>query len=403
LRYPNIPFGDADDYDLMARSLLAGRGLAAEELGFVRPPGYAVFVAACYMLGGLQLVQLAQVALGASTASLIALLARRFSGTGRGTWGAGLVASVYPWYINYVGVLATETLFTFLVVLVYLAFFALSERPGWSRAVLTGLLFGVASLVRTNLLVLAPGLLLVLLWKHRRIATSALFAAGVALPLLAFSAYGVAQGYGPAPWSSLSGVTFFGGNSPMTAAYYRSSDLSPEDWQTLNVVPQTHPRNLAFLGCDPRRTFLDCVRPIPIAERGSFFYEAAFRYMRSDPGEWAWMTVMKMIRQWTPWVEPRAYSLPVVLVSGISFGLVLALTLLALRRMPPTAVALLAVLAVSLTLATITYNPNLRFRFPILDPALIAASGAPVEAILVGLSALVSRRWHVGRSARMAS
>ncbi len=393
LRYPNVPFGDADDYDRMARALLANGGLAVEQLGLVRPPGYAVFAAIGYLLGGLVVVQAAQVALGATTAVLIARLARRFSVDGAGAWPAGLIAAVYPWFINYVGVLATETLFTFLVVAGFLAFLDLADHPTPRRALLVGLLFGVASLVRTNLLIVVPGLAFALWWRRRTVLAPVLLAAGAAVAMAAFSIYGVARGYGAQPWSSISGVTFFGGNSPVTADLYRASDLSQEEWQQLNVVPQTHPRNLAYVGCDPRGTFLDCVRPIPVAERGALFYDAAFRYIRSSPAEWAWLTAMKMIRQWTPWVEPRAYSTAVVLASGVSFGGVLLLTFVALRRMTWNAAALLAVLAVTLTLSTVTYNPNLRYRFPILDPALIAASGAPIER-LVARAVARARAWR---------
>lgn len=379
LRYPDIPFGDADDYDRMARALLATGGLAAEELGYVRPPGYAIFVALCYLVGGLAVVQAAQVVIGATTAVLIARLAGLVARDGAGVWPAGLIAAVYPWSINYVGVLATETLFMFVVVASFIAFLALMRAPTLRNAALAGAVLGVASLVRTNVLVLLPGLALVFWWRHRRSLPTLTFTSGPALALAAFSLYGMSQGYGPAPWSSLSAITFFGGNNPVTADLYRAADLSQDEWQALNLVPQTHPRNLAYVGCDPRGTFLDCVRPIPVAERGSIYYEAAFRYIRSDPAEWAWLTGMKILRQWQPWVEPRAYGMPVVLASGISFGLVLALSVVALRRMTPQAVALLGVVAVSLTLAVVTYNPNLRFRFPILDPVLIAAAAGSIE------------------------
>src|SRR5712692_6112450 len=70
LRSPEVFFGDAVDYDAMARSLLDGRGFYVEAVGFIRPPLYPLFVALCYVIGGLPIVQLVQIVLGASTATL---------------------------------------------------------------------------------------------------------------------------------------------------------------------------------------------------------------------------------------------------------------------------------------------------------------------------------------------
>lgn len=381
IRSPDVFFGDAVEYDVMARSLLAGQGFGVEAVGFIRPPLYAVFVAACYAIGGMVAVQVAQVLVGATTATLIGVLARQFSRDGAGAWGAALLAAGYPWFIQYVGSLATETIFTFFAVATFIAVFSLIRRPGRWRALGTGALFGLGCLIRANFLLLGPGIAFLIYWRGRRTLSAGLFVLGTIIALAPFSVYSFAQGHGVVIASGSGGLNFYVGNNPTVALLF-SSEISDEEWRGLNSRGPADPRSLAFLGCETATTVQHCADDLPVAQRDRFFYEAGLRYIRAEPAEWASMTAMKVVRQWTPWVEPRAYPLPVVLVSGASFGVILVLTALGLRGLRSEAVWLVALIALALTLTSVLALVQLRYRFPLLDPALIAASGALFERLV---------------------
>ena len=381
IRAPEVVFGDAAEYDVMARTLLAGEGLGVEAVGFVRPPLYALFVALCYALGGMVALQAAQVVIGATTATMIGLLAGQFSRSGAGVWGAALLAAAYPWSIQYVGSLATETLFTFFVVASFLGMFAVIARPAQGGALGAGVVFGLACLIRANFLLLAP-VIAGLIFRNGSRSAAVLFLVGSAFALAPFTVYSYAQGWGPLVGSGSGGLSFYVGNNHTVAQLF-IGDLSDEEWRALNSRGPSDPSSLAFLGCPNATTVQHCADHLPMAQRDRFFYDAGVRYIRSAPGEWAAMTAVKIVRQWTPWVEPRVYPLPVVLLSGVSFGAIVVLAALGLRGLRPEAIWLIALIALAVTVTAVLALVQLRYRFPLLDPALIAASGATFERLVL--------------------
>ena len=119
-------------------------------------PGYFWFLAAGFQLGGMHLfpIQVAQCALEAGTAVLVALLARRVS-TPRLGLLAGLAYALYWPSVVLPGSTMTENLHTFLLTAAFVAMTGLvvhdEDRPRTEllRGVAVGLLFGVAGLART--------------------------------------------------------------------------------------------------------------------------------------------------------------------------------------------------------------------------------------------------------------
>jgi 4-amino-4-deoxy-L-arabinose transferase-like glycosyltransferase len=119
-------------------------------------PGYFWFLAALFRLGGMHLftIQVAQCALEAGTAVLVALLARRVS-TPRLGLLAGLVYALYWPSVVLPGSTMTENLHTFLLTAALVAMTGLvvhneaRPRAELIRGVAVGLLFGVAGLART--------------------------------------------------------------------------------------------------------------------------------------------------------------------------------------------------------------------------------------------------------------
>jgi hypothetical protein len=160
---------------------------------------------------------------------------------------------------------------------------------------------------------------------------------------------------------------------------------------------------LAFIGCDeakvpniqPRSLALQqCFNGVPPSAQERFWYEAGFRYITTRPGDWAITEVRKFIHYWRPWVDPRAYSAAVVVVSGVTFGGLLLLALLGIRSMPRSSTMFLIAVATGGTIAAVGWNVQLRYRFVIVDPVLIAAAALSVQRIV---------RWAYGLAVRRTS
>ena len=79
----DLAFADSQDYESIARNLLAGEGFK-EEVGrrASRAPGYPLFLAGCYAVGlGHRGVYVLQAFADAATCVLVTLLARRLGGS----------------------------------------------------------------------------------------------------------------------------------------------------------------------------------------------------------------------------------------------------------------------------------------------------------------------------------
>lgn len=153
---------DSHAFESLARSLLAGRGLAYREplLGALdlyafRSPVYGVFLAAGLALGGVRGALALQGAVAGATAALVGAIGARLGGRRVGYLALGL-ALVWPtsWWLA--GQLMSETLYGGLAVAAtWLALEAAARRSA-GRAVLAGIAVTLAMLTRP------PGLGLVL-------------------------------------------------------------------------------------------------------------------------------------------------------------------------------------------------------------------------------------------------
>lgn len=385
------PFGmiDSAEYDALARGILSGQGIQTP-VSYARPPLYPLFVAICYALGGMTVLIAAQLVLSAATAPLVGTVAHSLSGRkGVGVAGALAVAG-YPWFFQWVGGLASETLFTFLL----MAAVALILHASADRTVLptliAGLVFGLASLTRANALVLAPPIALWWWWRAAELRPLVILAVGISLMLIPYTAYNLAAGNGFVVGSNGGGLSFYIGNNPDTARLYDPA-TSDADWRALNRVGALGPQALAQVGCrsdvplgriDEQLMQIDqCLVAVPPDQRESFWYRGAFAYIRSAPAEWALLELRKLGHYWRPWVEPRAYSMPIVVISAVSFGTILALAVAGLMQMPRHAALFVVAIAVGSTLSSVVWNVQLRYRFAMLDPILIAAAAGPLAAI----------------------
>ncbi|MEM1030809.1 MAG: glycosyltransferase family 39 protein [Myxococcota bacterium] len=163
------PVWDGFYYDIGAQSIAAGRGYVGENGNpwCHYPVGYSAFLGAAYALFGSApaVGKVAGAVVGAWLAVAVYALGRRFLSETRARIAGGLVAA-YPGLVLYAGLHMTEPLSAALIIAAALAAAragATGERDptrswradGW-RALPAGVLFGLATLVRPQSILLAP-------------------------------------------------------------------------------------------------------------------------------------------------------------------------------------------------------------------------------------------------------
>ena len=163
---PNLlPVSDANGYRLLGQHLADGYGYIRPYDfalgGVVRPtaefpPGFPALLGALDVLGieSVRGQRLALAALGALTAMVVVLIARRWF-SDRGAVALGLVAAIHPALFQPGAALLAESLYVFAVVVVMLAALRLREEPTAWRGLQLGLAGGAAALVRSEALLLA--------------------------------------------------------------------------------------------------------------------------------------------------------------------------------------------------------------------------------------------------------
>lgn len=161
----SMNFGDL--YDLIAKNLEQGNGYRVDAnmgLTMLREPGYPLFLAAVFKLGGygIQSARVACVLLAFGAALMLLPLARKITNDAMTALSAALLFLLYPGTLVAEARAGIEIPFIFTVMLFMLALYSAVEKGSLLRYWAVGLLLGVAVLVRSQVL-LFPLLLLVYL------------------------------------------------------------------------------------------------------------------------------------------------------------------------------------------------------------------------------------------------
>ncbi len=160
-------------YAVAAQNIELGNGIVAvlpPKLSLVasaqHPPAYPVVLAGAIKLGidGDTGWRLLGALFGGLTVLGIGLLGRRAGGAAVGLVAAG-IAAVYPLMLAVDGALLAETLYGPIVAFTLVAAWDLGEQPTWWRAALVGAGVALATLTRSEALLLLPVLALPLAWR----------------------------------------------------------------------------------------------------------------------------------------------------------------------------------------------------------------------------------------------
>ncbi len=400
LSAPPTAWGDDTDYDAIARGL-AGPAHVYQNTWF--PPGYPLFLALVYGLAGplkLAAVRLVQAALSAATCWVTYVIGRRAFGTVPGRVAALLLA-LYPGHVYMAWRLMAETLFTLLIALAVLGVQqALACDGGASRAAGralraaagAGAALGAATLVKSNLLLLVP---LLVLWvvaatpgtPLRKLAPAAAMAASCGLLLLASPLANRLSPVQRAVWlPGNGGPTLWWSNNPLADGYF--------------VDPANTAAGDAFIDRHGLESAAEARDPV-VRDRAD--RQLAWDWIRENPGAFAALAGRKLWNAFGP--LPRSELLSrqelAALVQAFVYGALLPLMAAGLwlsRRRWRQAMPLYLAIG-SYAAMTVVFYGTPRFTLVVM-PYLLTFAGLAAAEIGSRWQAAWRRRLHPGSRPR---
>lgn len=153
---------DECTYQVLARAIVAGRGLTTPE-EWLWAPGHPYLLAVfLWAFGTVQAVKGLEIVLAVLSIALMYRIAERVADRGAARWAAWLYA-VHPTLVYFTGTLWSEVIYAFLLLGAVLGL--LWSRDGrWTRALLPGVLVGLCVLFRGVATYMAPVFAIAALW-----------------------------------------------------------------------------------------------------------------------------------------------------------------------------------------------------------------------------------------------
>jgi hypothetical protein len=325
---------------------------------FGRAPGYPIFLAMLRPDPNATAtpsdVKIVQSVLGAVAVVMIALLARGAAGNTAGVT-AGWLAAAYPpllWMPSYA---LSEALYLPLSLGLVLL---LGRSDTVARAIVAGVLTGIAVLVRPGTLVFVP---FALWWLIRRknVTRALVFGFAVALAVLPWTARNIRTHGRFVLVAAEGGVTFWTGNHPLARG---EGDLAAN--------PDIKRAEIAFRKAHSALT---------AEELEPLYYQDAVQQIRNHPGWWLGLLAKKTFYTFVPigpsyTLHSSRYLLATVAPYAMLAPLAIAgFIVIARHGRPPE---FLYLLAASVVLTSVIFFPQERFRLPVIDPLVVVAGSA---------------------------
>lgn len=352
-----LRFPDAGAYDTIAMNLLDGKGYTQGEVLARRPPGYPTFLAGIYALFGhnYPAVRIVQAILSALMVIFIYLTGRSVFNETVGKLGA-VIAVFYPFFIFYSGMLLSDILFTFTLVLFSLLAFKLIENNSLKSQVGVGLILGVTTLIRPTIC-LFPIFMFVWLWMIREKKKEAIWnwlliciIFIITLSPWMIRNYLVLNAF--VPFTTQGGEHLWVSNHPAA----NGTGVYPEETAQRRIIMARIPSEV---------------------ERDRYFRQEAIKFIVNDPGHYFKLIFMKFIRFWNPFPQT---SLRDQVVSFFSYGLLLPVFIIGLiLSLKNNRAWFLYLLILYFTMFhTLLSYGSTRFRFPI-EPYIILFAAVGID------------------------
>jgi 4-amino-4-deoxy-L-arabinose transferase-like glycosyltransferase len=394
-------YQDERRYDSVATHLLAGEGFVnSADIITVVPPVYPLFLAGVYWVFGhsFTAVSLIQAIISALTCVVIYYIGRAAFNNKVGHMAA-LLAVAYPFFFVWCRVLVTETLMALLVALGVLWLQKTTARPDRRNRIVTGCIWGTAALMRGNMLIFLP---LLILWsllefglsrKALRIGGSIVFVAG--LLLIPWTVRNYLEYRKPVLVASYVGYILYSANNPYSLPY--------EAYDTQKQIPEPE--------------IIEWFNEKPLVETDSYLLKRGIRYIIDHPRTFLWSAYGRLTVFWRPvtldtvqkkltsaegFVGATSLAVRVALpFLKVADGFVLSLAFLGLflgvhkRRARSLYITVLALSAVHLV-ATVVGNG--RFRLPLMPILAVFAGNAIYAMVELPRSIIVEQRPRVPRA-----
>ena len=344
------------------------------------PVGYPAFLGLLFCITGPSLLsaQIANLLLAAGSFWLLYYLARRLFCSELVARFSVLLLTVYPNNAAYVSLTLSEIFYTFLLLFVCIL---LLSNYSWRICVLIGIIFGLATLVKTQTVLLIPALVFLAYckdWSFKGISVAIFRMMAiliVALAVIAPWTYRNYMAFGHFILVSTNGGTsLLAGNNPSVVGDY-SRDFSDTDplfkKANFSVMDQVAADKRA------RTLALEWIRDNPGAFLG-LIPKKVFRFWVPD-GEAEWQ-----YQRGTPWYDQYVIWFRLVrILNQIFYIAVLTLFAVALWKLSKERPALLLyigpAIGVFFTLISVVFSGQSRYHFPVMPFIMIYAAWAIME------------------------
>lgn len=381
LLVPVNPSSDAGWY--FARAVTISTEGAFSESGIATaywPVGYPAFLGLLFFITGpsLFVAQIANLALAACSFWLLYFLARRLFRSELIARCGVLLLTVYPNNIAYVPLTLSETLYTFLLLS---ACIILLFNYSWRICILIGIIFGLATLVKTQTILLAPALVFLAYckkWSFKDISIATFRTMAIFVVVLAVVA----------PWtyrnyivfehfilvSTNGGMSLLSGNNPSVVGDYSRdySDADPlfkqVDFSVMDqVAADRRARTLAiewikdnpgtFLGLIPKKFFRFWVPD----------GEAEWQYQRGTPWYDQYTIWFRLVR-----ILNQVFYIVILIFFAVSIWKIF-------KEKPASPLYIGPTIAVFFTLLSLVFSGQSRYHFPVMPFIMIYAAWVIIQ------------------------
>lgn len=358
---------DSTDYDYLAQSILKGGycSPSGEPTAF-RPPIYPAFLALVYLfLGKQNLIATAiiQAILGTLNCLLIMKLGEKITGSKAVSWISVLIAGFYPAFILQTCQILTEVLGRFLwlgALNILMESSCLHNRKG---LILGGIIFSLAVLTKSVLLIVLPILTIWVLFKINASLVNRIKSSMICflLPVLILVGSWTLRNYQisgkPVPVSTNFPITFAQGVTPYS--YYTKKWYISEE---LLSVPDN------FLELTQMRFYKGIHEELEI---GEYYSNLARNFIKKRSGFFLRLSIKKFLHFWSPFISnaPLERWIAFLSMAPVLFlGWLGILISLVKRDSARSYTFLILALSLSICLPYIISQPDIRYRVGFIDP-----------------------------------